>query len=144
MPSRDERAFLRGVRLSWGALDNGRVGDVDEALLRARALVLHDLEATGTADPASVSVLEEVVAARRWWVTEWAEAPVYVAGLIAQDLQDRLLEERGRWPLCRRCEEATHALYVHPDLGGPDPAWVCEETSQEVAPLGMLSGGAAT
>lgn len=118
--------------------------DVDEALLRARAQVLHDLEATGAADPASVSALEEAVAGRRWWVTEWDQAPAYVAGLVAQDLQDRLLEERGRWPLCPRCEHATHALYIHPDLGGPDPVWICEETSREVAPLGGLSGGAAT
>ena len=120
------------------------VTNVDEALLSARARVLNDLEATGAADPDTVSVLEDVVSARRWWVTEWSEAPVYVAGLVAQDLQDRLLEERGRWPLCPRCEGSTHALYVHPDLGGPDPVWVCEVSGQEVAPLGGLSGAAAT
>jgi hypothetical protein len=120
------------------------VTNVDEALLRARAQVLHDLDASGVADATTVSTLEEVVAGRRWWVTEWDQAPAYVAGLVAQDLQDRLLEERGRWPLCPRCEDATHALYIHPDLGGPDPVWVCEETGQEVAPLGALSGAAAT
>jgi hypothetical protein len=123
---------------------NGRVTDVDESLLRARAWVLHDLEATGAADPASVSALEEVVAARRWWVTSWEEAPTYVAGLVAQDLQDALLEARGRWPLCPRCEEATHALYIHPDLGGPDPVWVCEESGEPISPLGALNGAAAT
>lgn len=116
--------------------------DVDDALLGARARVLHDLEATGAADPSSVSALEEVVSARRWWVTEWEEATTYVAGLVAQDLQDRLLEDRGRWPLCPRCEGATHALYIHPELGGPDPVWVCEERGQEVAPLGALTGAA--
>ena len=120
------------------------MSDVDEALLRSRALVLHDLEATGAADPATVSSLEEVVSARRWWVTQWDQAPAYVAGLVAQDLQDVLLEGRGRWPLCPRCDGATHALYIHPDLGGPDPVWVCEETSQEVAPLGGLTAAAAT
>jgi hypothetical protein len=120
------------------------VTDVDEALLRARASVLRDLEASGAADPSSVSTLEEVLAARRWWVSEWDQAPAYVAGLVAQDLQDQLLEERGRWPLCPRCDGATHALYIHPDLGGPDPVWVCEETGQDVAPLGALSGGATT
>ena len=120
------------------------MGDVDEALLRARALVLHDLEATGAADATSVSVLEEVVAARRWWVREWDQAPFYVAGLVAQDLQDELLEGHGRWPVCPQCEDATHALYVHPDLGGPDPVWVCEETAREVAPLGALSGDVTT
>jgi hypothetical protein len=125
-------------------LHNGGVTDVDETLLRARALVLRDLHVSGAADPASVSALEEVVAGRRWWVTSWDQAPAYVAGLIAQDLQDALLDSRGRWPLCPRCENATHPLYIHPDLGGPDPVWVCEETSQEVAPLGALSGAAAT
>ena len=118
--------------------------DADEALLEARALVLADLAATGGADAATVSVLEQVVADRRWWVTSWDQAPMYVAGLVAQDLQDALLEDRGRWPLCPRCEDATHALYVHPDLGGPDPTWVCEETGSQVAPLGRLSDAAAT
>jgi hypothetical protein len=118
--------------------------DVDEALLEARALVLHDLESTGAADAVSVSTLEEVVAQRRWWVTSWDQAPVYVAGLVAQDLQDALLEARGRWPLCPRCEDATHALYIHPELGGPAPVWVCEETAATVSPLGRLSGAAAT
>ena len=117
---------------------------MDEALLRARALVLHDLVATGADDPSSVSTLDDVVAARRWWVTEWEQAPAYVAGLVAQDLQDALLEERGRWPLCPHCEDATHAVYIHPDLGGPDPVWVCEESGREIAPLGALSGGATT
>lgn len=120
------------------------VTDVDVSLLEARALVLHDLESTGAADAASVSALEEVVAGRRWWVTSWDQAPLYVAGLVAQDLQDALLEARGRWPLCPRCEDATHALYIHPDLGGPDPVWVCEASGQEVAPLGALSDAAAT
>lgn len=118
--------------------------DIEEALLEARAQVLHDLEKTGAADAASVSALEDVVSARRWWVAEWDEAPAYVAGLIAQDLQDRLLEDRGRWPLCPRCPDATHALYIHPDLGGPDPVWTCEESGQAVAPLGALTGAAAT
>ncbi len=117
---------------------------MDEALLDARARVLSDLHASGAADPASVSALDEVVAGRRWWVTSWDEAPAYVAGLVAQDLQDELLEERGRWPVCPRCAGATHALYIHPDLGGLDPTWVCEETGQQVAPLGRLSGAAAT
>ena len=130
--------------MSCAALHNGGVTDVDEALFRARALVLRDLHASGAADPASVSALDEVVAGRRWWVTSWDQAPAYVAGLIAQDLQDGLLEERGRWPVCPRCEGATHALYIHPDLGGPEPTWVCEETGQPVAPLCRLNGAAAT
>jgi hypothetical protein len=126
------------------AAHNGEVTDVDEALLTARARVLHDLEASGAADVVSVSALESALAERRWWVAGWDEGPAYVAGLVAQDLQDQLLEQRGRWPLCPRCEHATHALYIHPDLGGPDPVWVCEETGQEVAALGELSAGATT
>ena len=108
-------------------------------LLSARAAVLHDLEATCGADPLTVSALEEAVSARRWWVAQWAEGGAYAAGLIAQDVQDALLESVGRWPLCPLCEDATHALYIHPEIGGPDPVWVCEETSREVAPLGSLS-----
>src|SRR3712207_9281242 len=63
----------------------------------------------------------------------------FAAGLVAQDVQDALLEEVGRWPLCPLCADATHALYIHPEIGGPDPVWVCEETAREVAPLGSLS-----
>jgi DNA-binding transcriptional MocR family regulator len=59
-------------------------------------------------------------------------------GLVAQDVQDALLERAGRWPLCKACEDGTHALYVDPDLGGPDPAWVCEQAGVVVAPIGGL------
>ena len=110
-----------------------------DALLSARALVLHDLEATSVADPASVSALEESVTTRRWWASQWEEGKRYVAGLIAQDVQDALLERVGRWPLCRACDELDpHALYIHPELGGPDPTWVCEHSGITVAPLGGL------
>src|ERR687889_1964185 len=111
----------------------------DDALLNARALVLHDLEATSAANPSTVSALEASVTTRRWWASQWEEGKQYVAGLVAQDVQDALLEEIGRWPLCPVCEDATHALYIHPEIGGPDPVWVCEETSRKVAPLGSLS-----
>lgn len=110
-----------------------------DALLEARALVLRDLEATGIADPVNVSVLEEAVAARRWWASHWEEGDQFVAGLVAQDVQDALLDRVGRWPLCTACEvEEPHALYIHPDLGGPDPTWVCETSGIEVASLGRL------
>lgn len=111
-----------------------------DPLLDARARVLHDLEATGAADAVSVSELEEAVTSRRWWVSQWPEGRTYAAGLVAQDLQDALLARVGRWPLCSVCEEITHALYVQPELGGPDPMWVCEQTGQEVARLGELTG----
>lgn len=108
--------------------------------MAARALVLHDLEVTGMADVETVSDLESAVSTRRWWASQWAEGEVYVAGLVAQDVQDALLERVGRWPLCRDCDQTDpHALYIHPELGGPDPTWVCETSGIAVAPLGLLS-----
>lgn len=111
-----------------------------DPLLDARALVLRDLEATGVADASTVSHLEAAVTTRRWWCSQWEEGREYVAGLVAQDVQDALLDSVGRWPLCQWCEDDdTHALYVHPELGGPDPTWVCEHSGREVAPLGGLA-----
>jgi hypothetical protein len=111
----------------------------DDPVLRARAAVLHDLEATGVADAATVSMLEEAVSDRAWWLEQWAEGVSYLTGLVAQDVQDALLEHAGRWPLCTSCDGSEpHALYVHPDLGGPDPVWVCEAAGLEVAPIGRL------
>ena len=41
---------------------------------------------------------------------------------------------RVRW-----CDApAEHSLYIEPDLGGPEPTWVCEESGQSMAPLGQL------
>jgi hypothetical protein len=112
-----------------------------DALMAARALVLHDLEVTGMADVENVSTLEAAVSTRRWWAEQWSEGAVYVAGLVAQDVQDALLERVGRWPLCRACDQTDpHALYIHPELGGPDPTWVCETSGIAVAPLGTLAG----
>ena len=109
--------------------------------MRARALVLHDLESTGAADPATVSALESALADRGWWLEQWAEGRDFVVGLVAQDVQDALLETNGRWPLCRACDHLEpHALYIHPDLGGPDPIWCCEHAGIEVAPVGTLRG----
>lgn len=107
--------------------------------MTARALVLHDLEITRAANPETVSLLEEAVSVRRWWASQWEEGTAYVAGLIAQDVQDALLDKVGRWPLCRACDDLEpHALYIHPELGGPDPAWVCEGSGIAVADLGGL------
>ena len=111
-----------------------------DALMTARALVLHDLEVTSAADATTVSALEESVTTRRWWAAQWAEGKQYVAGLIAQDVQDALLEPVGRWPLCHACDATEpHALYIHPELGGPAPTWVCEHSGITVAPLGGLT-----
>ena len=107
--------------------------------IAARALVLHDLEVTACADADSVSALEAAVSTRRWWAAQWAEGKRYVAGLVAQDVQDALLDTVGRWPLCHACDELdAHSLYIHPELGGPDPTWVCEKSGIPVAALGAL------
>ena len=75
----------------------------------------------------------------QWWAEQWPEGAAYVAGLVAQDVQDALFEKVGRWPMCLECDDGpAHSLYIQPDLGGPDPVWVCEESGQEVAPLGRL------
>lgn len=113
---------------------------MDNALLfDARARVLADLESRGHATAAAVSALEDAVSARKWWAEQWPEGEVYVAGLVAQDVQDALFESSGRWPLCPVCDEGpVHTLYIQPDLGGPDPVWVCEETGEPVAALGKL------
>jgi hypothetical protein len=113
----------------------------DQVILSARAAVLADLQARRVADAPAVSALEDALEQRRWWAEQWPEGEVYVAGLVAQDVQDALFEIAGRWPLCLACDGGpVHPLYIHPDLGGPDPMWVCEETGTEVAGLGRLGG----
>ena len=117
------------------------MGAMDAALLLdARARVLADLEARHLATATAVSVLEEAVSERGWWADQWPEGRVYVAGLVAQDVQDALFETVGRWPLCLHCGASApeHSLFISPDLGGPDPVWVCEESGDVVAPLGGL------
>lgn len=107
----------------------------------ARALVLADLQARHQADAEAVSALEDACASRKWWAEQWPEGHVYVAGLVAQDVQDQLVASSARWPLCLDCTEGpVHSLYIHPDLGGPDPVWVCEETGTVAAALGHLGG----
>lgn len=118
------------------------MGVVDNALLfDARARVLADLEARDHATAAAVSALEDAVSNRRWWAEQWPEGEVYVAGLVAQDVQDALFESVGRWPVCLSCGDGApvHALHIQPDLGGPDPVWVCEESGRAVAELGRLA-----
>jgi hypothetical protein len=111
----------------------------ESAVYVARALVLRDLQTTRVADAEVVSLLEEAVTTRRWWVEQWPEGVTYVAGLVAQDIQDALLERVGRWPLCSACEDSEpHAIYIYPELGGPDPVWVCEASGATVAALGSL------
>lgn len=112
---------------------------VDDLILIARAVVLADLDARHRATPSAVDALEDALAQRQWWAEQWPEGRVYVAGLVAQDVQDALFEAGERWPLCERCTDAPeHSLYIQPDLGGPDPVWMCEETECGSTPLGRL------
>jgi hypothetical protein len=100
---------------------------------------LADLHARGKDSPGAVSALEDALAQRRWWAEQWPEGEIYVAGLVAQDVQDALFEQHGRWPECTLCGDGPgHSLYIHPDLGGPDPMWVCEEAGNAVCELGDL------
>ena len=90
-----------------------------------------------TAD--AVSALDEACSSRQWWPEQWPGGAEYVAGLVAQDVQDALFDNAGRWPLCLECDSGpVHSLYIQPDLGGPDPVWVCEETGEVAALLGFL------
>jgi hypothetical protein len=110
--------------------------DLETALHAARARVLADLTASGAADAGTVSLVERAVGERRWWVGEWPPGAAFLTGLVAQDVQDALLETRGRWPLCPHCE-APEPLGVEPELG-EDPHWVCPACSTAVARVGEL------
>lgn len=110
--------------------------DLEVALHGARALVLADLAARDVADADVVSLVEDAVSHRRWWLEQWPDGAGFVAGLVAQDVQDALLERFGRWPLCPLCDDS-HSLAVDPELG-PDPHWVCEALGTAVAPVGGL------
>ncbi|MGV9884607.1 hypothetical protein [Streptomyces sp. NPDC003006] len=115
------------------------IDPLEQALHAARALVLADLVAREVAEAEVVSLVEESVAHRRWWVEQWPEGIDYVAGLVAQDVQDALLERHGRWPLCPVCGSGDpHALEVEPELG-PDPHWVCGKAGVVVARVGSLT-----
>ena len=108
-------------------------------MMAARAAVLADLAARRRATTDAVDALEDALVRRRWWAEQWPEGRVYVAGLVAQDEQDALFEAGERWPLCLSCDDGPrHSLYIAPDLGGPDPVWICEETAEAAAPLGHL------
>ncbi|MFC1409398.1 hypothetical protein ACEZCY_10095 [Streptacidiphilus sp. N1-12] len=112
---------------------------IEAALHTARAGVLRDLATRDVADATVVSLLEDAVAQRRWWVEQWPAGAEFLLGLVAQDIQDALLEAYGRWPLCGSCavEGELQALSVDPELG-PDPHWVCEKEGIVIAPVGAL------
>jgi hypothetical protein len=111
---------------------------LEQALRAARALVLADLMALEVTEADVVALVEAAVVHRRWWVEQWPQSAGFVAGLIAQDVQDALLERYGRWPLCPVCTDAEpHMLDVEPELG-PDPHWVCGKAAVVVARVGRL------
>ena len=90
-----------------------------DPLLTARALVLRDLASQGLLSPHTVSVVEDCVAQRRWWLSQWAAGADFIGGLVAQDVQDMLFDEARRWPLCETCAEPVeHSLAIEP---GSDP-----------------------
>ncbi|UYM06736.1 hypothetical protein [Solicola gregarius] len=104
----------------------------------ARACALRDLCASGHDDARTVSLLDQVVADRRWWVDEWPDGAAFLPGLVAQDLQDALHDRGVRWPQCTACEtDAVHCLQVDPPLDA-DPSWVCDEAGIVVAAIGAL------
>ncbi|WP_020122842.1 hypothetical protein [Streptomyces canus] len=114
------------------------IGPLEQSLHTARALVLADLAASQVAAADVVSMVEDSVVQRRWWVEQWPEGAEFVAGLVAQDVQDALLESHGRWPLCPVCGSGDpHALEIEPELG-PDPHWVCHQAGVKVAAVGSL------
>jgi hypothetical protein len=116
------------------------VNPLEQALHAARAMILADLVAGDAAQAEAVSLVEESVSHRRWWVEQWPEGVEYVAGLVAQDVQDALMERHGDWPICPVCQEGgPHVLDVEPELG-PDPHWVCPKAGRVIAPVGALGG----
>ncbi|GAA2252460.1 MULTISPECIES: hypothetical protein [Kitasatospora] len=114
--------------------------EIETALHAARALILADLTARDVAEAEVVSMVEKAVTHRRWWLEQWPDGTDFVLGLLAQDVQDALLEAYGRWPLCTACaaEGDPHALGVEPELG-PEPHWVCGKNGIVVAPVGQLT-----
>jgi hypothetical protein len=105
-----------------------------DPLLTARAALLHDLTATGIAQAHYVDVVEDALAARARWVDAWPDGGAYVVGLVAQDVQDHLIDTEGRWPPCP--SHPDEALIVEPELGA-DPHWVCSRCGT-VAAVGHL------
>ncbi len=111
------------------------IDETSAALLRARALVLHDIVSCGADVPGIVDVLDAAVREREWWVRRWPEGMAYLPGQVAQDVQDQLVDTEGRWPPCPLHPE--EALQLEPPMGA-DPRWVCGLGCGEVAALGAL------
>ena len=106
---------------------------LEQALHAARALVLADLVAGEVAEAEVVSLVEDAVAHRRWWVEQWPEGVAFVAGLVAQDVQDALLERYGRWPLCPVCTDGRPARAGRRAGAGARPALGLRQGAVSVA-----------
>lgn len=111
------------------------IDETSAALLQARALVLHDIIACGADVAGIVDVLDTAVHDREWWVRNWPDGRPYVAGQVAQDVQDQLVDTEGRWPPCPLHPE--EALQLEPPMG-EDPRWVCGLGCGDIAALGTL------
>ena len=108
------------ARLGQGA--RGRIGRVDASLIfSARALVLADLEARRCATPEAVSALEDAMSQRTWWAEQWPEGEQYVAGLVAQDVQDALFETVGPLAGVRQCGAPSTPSTSSPTSAAPTP-----------------------
>lgn len=118
---------------------------VIDVLFEARALVLRDLTACDLATAAVVDIVEDIITERRWWVDEWPEGEAFALGQIAQDVQDRLLDEGVNWPVCPRhgLSSHSHDLHVEPDMG-PHAVWTCALDAMRLAPVGQLHIALAT
>jgi hypothetical protein len=135
----EPHAARRGVGFCRYGVALCRAMNEPGVLLTARAMVLHDLAARGFDDAVMVSLLEDAVAGRQWWLDQWPDGAEHIAGLVAQDVQDRLVDSGVRWPRCTACDDLNdHELRIEPELG-PDPTWVCERAGITVSPLGHLT-----
>ncbi len=109
----------------------------EQVLRQARDALRRDL-----ASPVWEAALQDAVAQRGWWLSQWEDGAPHVLGLVAQDVQEAVHERDPQWPACTESScpaVGGHPLLVEPDLG-PDPFWTCHRTGLPVAPVGGLSG----
>ncbi len=112
------------------------------ALVEAQRAVRRDLRASRPQDTGQDEArLQDAVAQRGWWLSQWEDGAPHVLGLVAQDVQEAVHAGDPLWPACTESscpQRLRHALFVEPDLG-PDPFWTCHRTGLPVAPVGGLS-----
>ncbi len=115
---------------------------MDEAVLHtARAAILADLRSRGLEDVMTVSALEEAMSQRRWWVEQWPDGLPYVAGLVAQDVQDALFGRRAPVagvPPLPGSGAGAHAGDRAGPRRAPTRCGSARRPAHEVCPLGAL------